>query len=284
MKKKLIFFAVCFFLTGIADNCFGKDFTDTLKLPPGQNGSVNLILEGIKTEKENVKTAEASLVTAKTDQDIKKPGLEIKKQEYTLKAQKIYADHNLKHETGSALHIYWNTELDNAKAMINTYTGALKTLQDNVDNAQSQKDMAELKIKELQGELLDFVKQNSNMDCAKLLSPQSPVEAIVQCWNCLFDNNCGNYGPPPTSPFDINAEGVPLKNYGAPPIMGGAFHNQQLQNLSNGINKKPVPPPPPPQKGIVEQATDKVRSYFNEVINKSKNIKNRVMAVLAVRG
>lgn len=280
--KRILFILPVFFLLYL--DCFAEESPDTLKLPPGQNGTINLILEGIKIAKDNLKTADANLEAAKTDQDIKKTGIEVKLSAKTQEAQKIYADHNMKHPEGGPEHIYWNGQLQAAKTMIATYKDALKTLQENVDNAQAAKDLAEANIKQKQGELLEFVKQNSNADCAKWLSPDSPIEAVVQCWNCLFDNNCGNYAPPPTSPFDINPEGVPIKSFGAPPIMGGAFRNQQLQNLSNSIEKVKVPPPPPPQKGMVEEATEKVRSYFRDVINKSKNFKNRVTAVLAVRG
>lgn len=279
--KNIIACFVCLVTSTVST---ARNFTDTLKLPTGQNGTINLILDGIKTEKENVKTAEANLAAAKADQDIKKTGLETKMNARIEEARAIYAAHNNKHPEGGPEHIYWNNKLAEVGTMITTYSDALKALQTAVNDAQTAKDKAEESIKQKQAELLEFVKMNSNTDCAKQLSQDSPIEAVVQCWNCLFDNNCCNYGPPPTSPFDINNGGAPIKNYGAPPIMGGAFRNQQLQNISNNIEKIKVPPPPPPQKGKVEEATDKVRGYFRDVINKSKHFKNRVTAVLAVRG
>jgi hypothetical protein len=288
MKKKpftycLVLIACSLLFT--AAHCFGNNAPDTLKMPPGPNGPINDILGGIKTAKDKALVAEAALGTAQTTLDAKKPDLADKKNEKDQEALSIYKKYNNVFEEGSPEHVYWSGKYATAKAAALDYQGQIDNLQTDVDNAQRDKEQAESSMKELQQQLLDFVKLNSNLDCAKQLSVNSPVEAIVQCWNCLFDNNCGNYGPPPFSHFDINGQGVPIKNSGAPPIMGGAFRNQQLQDLSNGIEKIKVPPPPPPQKGVVEQATEKVRELFRNVINNSQRIKQRITAaVLAVRG
>lgn len=117
--------------------------------------------------------------------------------------------------------------------------------------------------------------------CASSLSGTSTYNAFFDCWKCFWDGACNDL---PAINED-NPKGTRVyKNEGAPGSFNPLSDAQKQKYKAVG---KEIPPPEatPPQKGIIEQATDKVRAYFRNVINNSERLKRRATgAVLAVRG
>lgn len=119
--------------------------------------------------------------------------------------------------------------------------------------------------------------------CASGLSGWSTYEQIADCWKCFFDGNCNDY--PQINPVPVPG-GIKIYPNGAPTAFNN-IRNDQLSRISSGINtiNVPKPDPPAPQKGFIEQATEKVRGYFREIIKSTERLKVRTTtAVLAVRG
>lgn len=118
--------------------------------------------------------------------------------------------------------------------------------------------------------------------CASSLGGTSTYNAFFDCWKCFWDGACNDLP-------DINEATAPKgtkvdKNEGAPGSFS-ALSDAQKQKYKAVGREIPAPQATPPQKGIIEQATDKVRAYFRNVINNSERLKRRATgAVLAVRG
>jgi len=118
--------------------------------------------------------------------------------------------------------------------------------------------------------------------CASSLAGTSTYNAFFECWKCFWDGACNDLP-------DINGVTPPIgtrvyKNEGTPGSFNSLSEAQKQKYKAVG-KEIPAPEATPPQNGIIEQATDKVRAYFRNVINNSDRLKRRVTgAVLAVRG
>lgn len=132
------------------------------------------------------------------------------------------------------------------------------------------------KINELENRIRELIRQYTPECLAN-----GSIEEIVNCWAIYFD------GERKREELTVVVPGTNF--FGVPTVDAEAFktyRNKQLEDINRGINRitVPKPPPPPPQPGLIEQATEKVKNYFQGIINRSKRSVNRVTAVLAVRG
>lgn len=257
MKKKITFTTFFLFYLLSTFCSYANNLVDT----PGRKGQIPLILGGIKTEKENKATSQANLIAAQANQNAQKPDLEKQKDKNAAEAQRLFNQYNNKFEKGSAAYMQAQGEVNAAAAMAKSFQDQIDDLQKSVDNAQGELDAANGKLNEWQQKLLDL----QNMSGAD--------------WNCFFDGKCKDL------PFDPGKKPnfIMVPNTGAPGIFTSLTPEYKDRHK---IDNKPIPPAQnaPPQKGLIDQATDKVKSYFNDIINQSRRIKNRVTAVLAVRG
>lgn len=267
MKKKNIIFSFCLSFLFSTIYCFGNDVADT-------SGALKLILGGIKNEKANIAAAETVLSTANLELGAREPDLIVQRDNKNAEAKKYFDEHNEKHEKGSPEYNYWQGLINAAAGEANTFQSQIDGLHKNVTDAQTQKERAEERLAELGQQLQDAINA-TKADCAKSLPAGASVEQIMNCWRCFFDGDCRDFPPlprDPRKPFVAVPNGAPII-FSEPKNMG-----------IDHINVPAPPVPPPAQKGIIEEATDKVRSYFRDIINRSQRIKNRVTAVLAVRG
>ncbi|MDB5231787.1 MAG: hypothetical protein JWN76_2592 [Chitinophagaceae bacterium] len=230
---------------------------DTLGAPA--KGQLQLVLNGLKEEQADNKTAAGNLVTAQSELDSKQPGLVQLHDAKVAEAKGIFNDHNNVHQVGSTAYNFWQQKLVEANAAANGFQDQIDVLQAEVDKAQKQKDESDNRLQEWQQKLLDIGK--------------------VKDWGCFFDNNCGEKASAPE-----NGMGTRAAPNGAPGIF--SVLNQEYKDRLKIDNKTvPVPAVAAPQKGMIDEATDKVRSYFRDIIKTSSELKKRVTsAVNAVRG
>lgn len=264
MKNKF-FLLTATFLFVLTSFAYGYERVDT----SGKSGKITLVLQGIKTEQANKAVAETNLNAAQNNLSAQKPDLEKARDEKKAEAQKIFDAHDGKHEQGSAEYNYWQGLINDAVSAANSYQGQIDALQQAVDDAQKQLDDADAALKDWQQQLQAI----GNVSSAN--------------WDCFFDGKCGDYGPTPEKGKGF----VIVPNSGAPITSGapGIFTplSQEYKDRYK-VDNKNIPPPPstPPQKGIIEEATDKVRGYFQDIIKRMQGTKVRRVgnAVLAVRG
>lgn len=264
MKSKILFLTAAFLFI-LVFFTYGNDRSDT----SGKTGKITMVLSGIKTEQANKTVAETNLTAAQNNLIAQKPDLEKARDEKRAEAQKIFAEHDGKHELGSPEYNYWQGLLTNANSAANSYQGQIDVLQNAVDDAQKQLDDANAALEDWQQQLQAI----GNVSSAN--------------WDCFFDGKCGDYGPAPEK-----GKGFVIIPNSGPPITSGAPGiftplSQEYKDRYK-VDNKNIPPPQatPPQKGIIEQATEKVRGYFRDVIKRMQETKVRRVgnAVLAVRG
>ncbi|MEP7237929.1 MAG: hypothetical protein ABI685_08695 [Ferruginibacter sp.] len=259
MKKKIIvIFIICQLCLLLVFCSFANNSTDSL---PGKSGKIQIALNGIKEEQSNKAVGETNLFFAQTEMDSLKPNLVTQRDTKKQEAANLKAAYDDKYVIGTPEFNHYDGLIKAAVAVANEAQHQIDKLQADVDKAQEEIKLAEERLKEWQQELLSI----QNMNGAD--------------WDCFFDNKCGTYGPEP----DKGKGFVIVPNTGAPGIFTPL--SEEYKDRYKIDNKSiPLPPSPPPQKGMVEEASEKVKGYFSDVIQKSKNIKKRVMAVFAVRG
>lgn len=138
----------------------------------------------------------------------------------------------------------------------------------------------EQKLADLETKIKEIIRRfNPNCDAG------TADEALVNCWAMFFDGESKRkaLGDDPVYP------GTNFFSSGVPKVSSDAFktfRNEQLDKINRGINKIDVPKPPPPPQGMIEKATEKVKEYFNNLINQNDRYRSRrtATAVLAVRG
>lgn len=264
MKHKH-FLLASLFLFAFCGNIFGNEKSDTT----GKTGKITLILQGIKTEQASKSVAESNLMAEQNNLSAQKPLLEKSRDEKLAEAKEIFVAHDGKHEEGSAEYSYWQGLINAAVAEANSYQGQIDQLQKAVDDAKKQLDDANAALEDWQNQLQAI----GNVSSAN--------------WDCFFDGKCGDYGAAPEK-----GKGFVIVPNSGPPITSGAPGiftplTQEYKDRHKIDNKSiPAPQATPPQKGMIEQATEKVKSYFRDVINRMQQIKIRRVgnAVLAVRG
>lgn len=265
MKRKPILF-VLLFLFCSSLFAFSNERTDTA----GKTGKISLVLQGIKTEQANKTTAEADLTAAQNALAAQKPDLETKRDSLLAVAKKVFDAHDNKHEEGSSEYNYWQGVINDNVSAAGTSQGQINILQQAVDDAQKKVDEADAALKAWQEQLQAI----GNVSSAN--------------WNCFFDGQCGDYGPTPEKGkgFVIVPNTGPPTTSGAPGIFTPLSKEYKDRHKIDNKNNVKAPATTAPQKGIIEQATDKVRGYFRDVIKKMQETKMKRVAnaVLAVRG
>jgi hypothetical protein len=255
MKKAhavLFLFLFCSF-TSI---CHGS-VPDTALLPQGK-GALIFVLKGLKEEQANNRLIINNLVAAQNDYALKAPMLTQMHDEKAAEAENIKQQHNNKHPEGSEELKYWNGRYAQASDAASRFLAQRNMLQQAIDEAQKQKDMSDAQIKELQQQMLSI--------------------GNVPDWRCFFDNDCADRGADP-----VTGKGTVVVPNGAPFIFTKL--SEEYKNRYKLDNKTvPAPFTLAPQKGMIESATEKVRSLFRGVINNSIELKKRITAVNAVRG
>jgi electron transfer flavoprotein alpha subunit len=273
---KIIIYGAVFFIIP-ALSIFAQPGNTTTEQP-----ALKPLIESINNTKNEIKNAESEIVSAQAELDAKQPDLMLQRDKKKAEAEDIKYKHDKKYPVTSADFQYWNNQYKAALDAARVFQEQIDRLIFPYEAAILKKQEAEARLSQLSRQLLVYVQLYADANCAKQLSVHSTTEEILQCWSCFFEGGCNDYAKPP-----VEGKGMMIiPNDGAPQYFTMA-RNQQLQNISRGIQNIKVPPPPtaPPQKSITEQATEKVRNYFRDVINQSSRLKRRITtAPGAVRG
>ncbi len=254
MKKKSVIFSFCLFFLFNAICGFGQPGKRIPLLPPSHE---------IKDAENKIVTINLGIAAKQTAADALQPKSD--------RAKNIWENYHAPHAnsptdpgTSATCESYYQ-----AYAALNN---PLSALFDEIDALRQHKKDQEDLIENKKQEFLNQMIGKSH--CAGRLSTFSTYDDMMSCWRCFFDGDCADKSNPVYVPGGTRA----VPNQGSPII---------FTEIKKELTKDIYVPPPvsnPPQKGYIEQATDKVRGFFQEIINSSQRLKNRVTAVMAVRG
>lgn len=254
MKKKPVIFSFCLFFLFNAICCFGQPGKRLPLLPPSH---------AIKDAEDKILTINLDIAAKQTAAYALQPKSD--------KAKGIYENYHAPHANSPTTPQISATCESYYQAYV-ALNKQLSALLDEIDALRQQKKDQEVQIEIKKQEFLNEMIGKSL--CAGSLSTFSTYDDMMSCWRCFFDGDCADKSNPVYVPLGTRA----IPNQGSPLIF-----TEIKKELTKDIYV-PSPVSNPPQKGYIEQATDKVRGYFQGIINNSQRLKNRVTAVLAVRG
>jgi len=251
MKQKTFIYTLCLFLL-FNTAAFAQAGKRLPLLPPSHE---------IKEAEDKIIALDQDIAAKQAAADLLQPKLDA--------AKKTWEDYHAPHA---------NSPTDKqTMATCETYFQNYAALNKELSEAFDAIDALELQKKD-QHELMEAKKQEfiTEMIGKSLcnLTTFSTYDDMIGCWRCFFDGSCATQPNIVLVPSGTRA----VPNRGAPPVI-----TVIKKELTKDIYVPPPPASTPPQKGYIEEATDKVRGYFQELINKSKRLKDRVIAV-AVRG
>jgi hypothetical protein len=260
MKKKIVFLSLC--LLSLVTTTSGQL---GVKIPPPPSHTIKEAEDKIVVIDQDIATKQAAIA-------VLQPKLE--------KAQTIWGNYHAAHadspasqQTIATCDSYYITY----EELYKQSTALSTAITDLERQKKDQQDLIEIKKQEFLNEMV------GKSLCAGNLSISSSYDELMACWRCFFDGSCGEYGPTPEKGkgFVIVPNGP---KQGAPPVFTPL--SEEYKNRYNpDYRDVPKPKITPPQKGYIEQATDKVRQIFNDVIKKMQGVKVRRVAVpVAVRG
>ena len=276
MKKKIIFASLCICILVISMHGFATSVSDTAGRP-GKSLPLLPPSHEIKESEEKIMVINQHIDLKQSQASALQPQLDKAKETW----QNYHATHDgipADKQTTATCESYYQTYV----ALNNQLSGLLDVIAELKIQKQYQKDLMDIKKQEF------ITGMTGKSLCANTLSISSSYDELMNCWKCFFDGDCRDLPPLPDDPRPpfviVPNTGVSVSSSGAP----GSFNVLSQQQRDNyNVYKQKEPPAvksTPPQKGYIEQAAEKVRGYFQDVINKSQRIKNRVTTVLAVRG
>jgi hypothetical protein len=144
------------------------------------------MLQGLSGLDAKLKTTEKEMAAAAARRDAEKPPLQIRQDSAQSVADKIFNDHNNKHEIGSDAFSYWNNEFLKAKGESIRLQNEIKKLEDAVNTLLAQKEQLALDRQKKASEIISLL-IGQGRSCADALTEFSTPEEMAHCGQVDFD-------------------------------------------------------------------------------------------------